>query len=259
MTDPLDPNTGATRLAANVAIPAILAWALLYTVTTQIHPVRAASPFGDDPWDFVVSYSAIFMPIVVGATWVRSLRHRGPQLEADTAARIRMGTAIALGLIGVNVASDALALLVVPPLATDARLALIIGLVLLSGAAWAFAAAFLVRAMRTANPAPRDANEPDVLDELLGLVAEVPGGARVARPLDRFLATSPVSPRRHRLVFGFVAAALVGVAFDVWHAIVEGPWASLPVLVMFATLAGGGVLVIYLITLAPLRLIRSAS
>jgi hypothetical protein len=258
MTDLRDPTTRATRVAANAAILAIVAWALLWYVTTQIVDVRAASPFGNDPWDIVVSYAAIFMPIVVGATWVRSLRHRGPHLEAATAGRIRIGTAIALALVVVNVASDALALVVVPAPAADGRLPLIVGLVAVAGAACAFAATLLVRAVRVANPAPRDVNEPDVLDDLLGLVSEVPGAARVVRPLDRFLAESPVSPRRHRLVFGILAAALVGVAFDVWHAIREGPWANLPVLILFAALAGGGVLTIYLITLVPLRLIRPA-
>ena len=98
-----------------------------------------------------------------------------------------------------------------------------------------------------------------MLDDLLGLVGEMPGAARVVQPLDRFLATSPISPRRHRLIFGLLAAALAGLAFDAWHAIVEGPWASLPVLILFAALAGGGVLAIYLLTLVPLRLIRPAS
>ncbi len=81
VTDLRDPSTRATRLAANAAIPAIVAWAALWYVTTQVHSVRVASPFGDDPWDLVASYTAIFMPIVVGATWVRSLRHRGPHLR----------------------------------------------------------------------------------------------------------------------------------------------------------------------------------
>lgn len=258
MADLQDPNTRATRLAANLALVAVVAWAVLWFVTTQIQEVRAASPFGNDPWDVVASYAAIFLPIVVGATWVRSLRHRGPHLEAATAQRIRIGTASALALIGLNVASDALALMVVPAPVTDGRLALIIGLVVTAGVACAFAATFLVRALRVANPAPRDANEPDVLDDLLGLVGEVPGAARVVRPLDRFLTSSPVSPRRHRLIFGLLAAALAGVAFAVWHSIVEGPWASLPVMVLFGALIGGGVLAIYLITLVPLRLIRPA-
>jgi hypothetical protein len=258
MIDPRDPSTRAIRGAANAAVPAIVAWAILYAITTQVRDVRAASPFGDDPWDIVVSYASIFMPIVVGATWVRSVRHRGPHLEPATANRIRTGTGIALGIIAVNVASDALALLVVPAPATDGRLGLIIGLVAATGAACAFAIGFLLRALRLANPAPRDANEPDLLDDLLGLVAEVPGGARLAHPLDRFLEASPVSPRRHRLAFGLLAAALVGVAVEVWHAMVEGPWVSLPVLLLFAALTGGGVLTIYLLTLVPLRLIRPA-
>jgi hypothetical protein len=259
MTDLRHPSTRATRLAANVAAFAVVAWAALYLVTTQIATVRAASPFGDDPWDIVVSYSAIFLPIVVGATFVRSLRHRGPQLEAATARRIRTGVAITLLTIATNVASDAVALTVVSgPQPADARLALIIGLVAAAGIVTVIASAFLWRAMRLARPAPRDVNEPDLLDDLLGLIGEVPGAARLVRPVDRFLATSAVSPRKHRLIFGLLAAALAGLAFDVWHAIVEGPWVSLPVIILFASLAGGGVFVTYLITLVPLRLIRRA-
>lgn len=259
MTDARDPATRATRLAANAAAFAVVAWAFLYLVTTQISSVRAASPFADDPWDAVVSYSAIFLPLVVGATLVRSLRHRGPHLEAATARRIRTGVGIALLTIGLNVVSDALALVVVPAPASDGRLALIIGLVAAAGVATAAATAFQVRAIRIASPATDDANEPDVLDDLLGLAAGVPGVARVVRPLEGFLASSRASPRRHRLIFGILAALAAALAFDVWHAIIEGPWASLPVLVLFATLVGGGVFMMYLITLVPLRLVRPAN
>jgi hypothetical protein len=259
VNDLRDPSTRATRLAANVALLALVVWAALYLVTTQIQDVRVASPFADDPWDIVVSYSAIFLPIVVGATLVRSLRHRGPHLEATTARRIRTGVGIALLTIGANVASDALALFVVPAPATDGRLTLIIGLVVAAGVATSGAVVFLVRAMRIGGPAARDASEPDLLDDLLSLAAEIPGVARLVRPLDRFVSSSPASPRRHRLIFGLLAALAAAIAFDVWHAIVEGPWASLPVLTLFATLVGGGVFVMYLITLAPLRLIRSAT
>jgi hypothetical protein len=259
VNDLRDPSTRATRLAANVALLPVVAWAALYVVTAQIDSVRAASPFAEDPWDIVVSYAAIFLPIVVGATLVRSLRHRGPQLEAATAGRIQTGVAIALLTIAVNVVSDALALLVVPAPATDGRLTLIIGLVVIAGLATSTAIAFLIRAMRIASPTTSNATEPDVLDDLLGLAAEVPGVSRAVGPLDRFLASSPASPRRHRLIFGILAALVAALAFDVWHAIVEGPWASLPVLILFATLVGGGVFVMYLITLVPLRLIRSAT
>ena len=266
MTDLRDPATRATRLAANAAALAVVGWAVLYLVTTQLPNMRAASPFADDPWDAVVSYAAIFLPIVVGATWVRSLSHRGPHLEPATALRIRSGVAIALLTIGVNVASDAISLMILPAPASDGRLALIIGLVVSVGAVTLMATALLVRAMRLGRSAPPNPDEPDLLDDILGLARAASGAVRpIQRPTerlvaatDRFLSASAASPRRHRLVFGLLAAVVAGLAFDVWRAIVEGPFASPFAVALIATLAGGGVFVIYLIALVPLRLIRRA-
>src|SRR5258705_12026129 len=109
-----DDLTRSTRLAANAGAAATVAYAALYFVTTQVKIVRAASPFGDDPWDVVVSYGAIFLAIVVGATAVRSVRHRGPRLEPVTAARIRTGVAMALLTTGFMHASDVCPLLFTP-------------------------------------------------------------------------------------------------------------------------------------------------
>jgi hypothetical protein len=267
-----DELTRSTRLAANAGALAVVAYAALYLVTTQVKIVRAASPFGDDPWDVVVSYGAIFLAIVVGATGVRSVRHRGPRLEPVIAARIRTGLAMALLTIGLTLASDVSALLFAPlpdpAAADDGRLALIVGLIVVSSATAIVATGLLIRAgtiaARTTTPPGADAFEPDILDDLLGLARE---GAALLRPirtpvdrlasvLDRFLSTSPASPRRHRLAFGIVAAVAAGLAFDVWHAIVEGPWGSLFALGLFAVLTAGGVLAVYLATLGPLRLIR---
>ena len=111
---PPDELTRSTRLAANAGAVAALAYAVVYFVTTQIKIVRAASPFGDDPWDVVVSYGAIFLALVVGATGVRSLRHRESRLEPAIAARIRTGIAMALLTIGLTLASDVSALLFAP-------------------------------------------------------------------------------------------------------------------------------------------------
>jgi hypothetical protein len=258
VSDRPDPALQATRLAANAAALAALAWAALYLLTTQIASVRAVSPFADDPWDAVASYAAIGMPLVVGATWIRSLRHRGPRLHAATARRIRTGVAIALLIIGVNVVSDLVALLVVPSESPGSGLSWIVATVVAAGVVTLIATALLVRAMRVARPAPPDASEPDLLDDLLGLASEVPGLARVVGPVDRFLASSAASPRRHRLIFGLLSALAAGLAFDVWHAIVEGPWASPFAVALFALLVGVGVLVIYLVTLVPLRLVRAA-
>ena len=267
-----DELTRSTRLAANAGAFAAVAYAALYLVTTQVKIVRAASPFGDDPWDVVVSYGAIFLAIVVGATGVRSIRHRGPRLEPLIAARIRTGVAMALLTMGLTLASDVSALLFAPlpdpAAADDGRLALIVGLIVVSGATAIVATGLLIRAgtiaAGTTTPAGEDASEPDILDDLLGLARE---GAALLRPIrtpvdrltafvDRFLATSPASPRRHRLAFGVVAAVAAGLAYDVWHAIVEGAWGSMFALGLVSVLTTGGFLAVYLATLGPLRLIR---
>lgn len=267
-TDEWDAATRATRLAANLALGAVAAWGLLFLVTAQIRWVREASPFRYDPWDIIVSYAAIFLPVVVGTTFVRSVRHRGPSLEAATANRIRIGVGIALAIIGLNVASDALALLTVPlpdPRGvTDGRLALMIGLVVLAAATTLLASAALLRAARHAPRSAAASTEPDLLDDLIGLADELSEQvAPIRRPARRglaavtgFIEASRLSPRRHRFIFGAVVAAAFGVVFALWHNLVEGPVASIAVFVLFVTMAGGGVLVIYLVTLGPLRLIR---
>jgi hypothetical protein len=266
--------TRSTRLAANAGAVAVVAYAALYFVTTQVKIVRAGSPFGDDPWDVVVSYGAIFLAFVVGATGVRSLCHRASRLEPVIAARIRTGVAMALVTIGVTLVSDVSALLLASLSeadAADGRDALIVALIAVSGATAIVATALLIRARGLAAPsrAPLpavDAAEPDLLDDLLGLARD---GARLLPRVrsaidrlislvDRFLATSSVSPRRHRLVFGVLGAAAVGIAFSAGHAIVEGPWGSLSVFGLFALLTAGGVFAVYIATLGPLRLIRPA-
>ena len=83
-----EPVTRSTRLAANAAAIAVVAYAILWFATTQVRSIREVSPFAEDPWDAVASYAAIFLPMVAGATWIRSLRHRGPILPPATAARI---------------------------------------------------------------------------------------------------------------------------------------------------------------------------
>ena len=114
------------------------------------------------------------------------------------------------------------------------------------------------------SPPRENTAEPDILDDLLGLARDAAALLpptrsfvdRLTSAVDRFLATSPASPRRHRLAFGIVGAAAAGMAYDVWHAIIEGAWGSSFALALFTVLVGGGVLAVYLATLVPLRLIR---
>jgi hypothetical protein len=102
-----------------------------------------------------------------------------------------------------------------------------------------------------------------VVDDLLVLATDIARPLGLRRParsaadaIERFLDGSTVSPRRHRVLFGLVLAVAAAIAFDAWHAIREGPWASAAVAVIFGVLLASGVLAIYLGTLGPLRLLR---
>ena len=105
--------------------------------------------------------------------------------------------------------------------------------------------------------------EPDIIEDLLALAADVsrPIGLqdrvqRIGNALDARLDRSAWSPRRHRLGFGLVVAAVSGVAYAGWHVVREGAPPSAGVLVVFAVLMGSGVLGVYLGTVGPLRLLR---
>jgi hypothetical protein len=269
-------ETRATRLAANVAAVAVTIYALLWVATTQVDLIREVSPFGEDPWDAVASYASIFLPIVAGATWIRSLRHRGATLPPVTAARIRWGAGLAVGIVLAAVGADLMAMATTVPVRTapgDARPALVALLVAAAGLTAVAAAALLARAAfvsraATAAAAPLvadDSPEPDVVDDLLALATDVSrpiglGGlvGRLSLSIERFLDGSSLSPRRHRILFGVVLATGAAVAFDAWHAVVEGAWASPVVALIVGTLMAVGVLGIYLGTVVPLRLLRPA-
>jgi hypothetical protein len=247
----------------------VVAVAVLFVVTTQIKEVRAVSPVGDDPYDLVASYAAIFLPLVAGATWIRSLAHRGTRLSSPVARRITLGSGFAIAIVGASVAADAAAMAVTPGWAETAgsSAGLIVALVGLTAAATLLAALLLTRAVTAIRrPVSTDFDatiEPDVVDDALDLAVEVGSRVRLelaARTLadlvGRFLERSPISPRRHRLVFGIALALAGATALVVWHAVREGPWASPAVAVLFGALVAVGILVIYVATVSPLRLLR---
>ena len=101
-----DLVTRRVRDAANGAAVAVVAFAVLFVATTQIKDVRAVSPFGEDPYDLFASYAAIFLPLVAGATWIRSLAHRGPVLARRVAGRIVLGSGIATLIVAAAVVAD---------------------------------------------------------------------------------------------------------------------------------------------------------
>jgi hypothetical protein len=259
--------TRATRLAANVAAASVVLFAVLWLLTTQVSAIRALSPFGDDPWDAIATYAAIFLPFVAGPTWIRSLRHRSPRLPPTTARRIRWGSSVAATIVLVAAATDLVAIAGIGwPADAGSIAGLMSGLAAVAAVASALAIVLVGRAAITAGNAPAEATielEPDLVDDLLALATDVAGPLRLRRPVEQlsewiesFLDRSPISPRRHRILFGIALALAAAVAFDIWHVIREGPWAAIWVAVVFGTLVASGILAAYLGTLRPLRLLR---
>jgi hypothetical protein len=259
------PPTRATREAANVAAAAVVAYAALWLMSTQVGVIRAISPFADDPWDAVASYAAIFLPVVAGATWIRSLRHREAVLPDATARRIRWGSGLAAAIVLVAAGVDAEGILAIgfsPP--AGAAAPVLTGVV---ATTFLFALVALLLDLR-ASTIPSDRTtfstaEPDIVDDLLAIATDLATAIGLRRPVERlaaaleaFLDRSAISPRRHRWAFGVLVALAAGVAFDVWHAVREGPWIDATVPVIFGTLVAAGVLAIYLGTVIPLRLLR---
>lgn len=264
MSRSADSATRATRDAANVAALAVVLFALLWFVTTQVVAVRDLSPFAEDPFDAVATYAAIFLPIVAGATWIRSLRHRGAVLPRRTAGRIRWGSSVAALIVLAAALADFVAILGTGWPADAGAIALgVTGAVLLVALAASVAIALLARARGTAAGPDADPGEPDVVDDGLALAIDLAGLVHLDRPVRRvadlvegFLDTSALSPRRHPIAFGVLAAAACGLAFTVWHLVREGPPPSIVAPVAFTILGTAGVLAAYLGTLRPLRLLR---
>jgi hypothetical protein len=257
----------ATRRAAFVGVVAVLAFACLWTLTTQVKAIRAYSPFADDPWDAFATYAAIFLPFAALPTWIRGLRHREQVLARVTARRILWGSGLAAAIIAIASAADAIAIAMMGWPRDTGAIAIVVNslvVVVLSVAlaALALTARGAMALDRTAE-APARTLEPDLIDDLLGLATEVARPLGLGRPIERvsnaiqqFLDRSKVSPRRHRIAFGVVLALAAAVVFDAWQTVVEGPWASLVVPVVFGVLISSAVFAIYLGTLGPLRLLR---
>jgi hypothetical protein len=259
-----DRATRATRDAANVSVAAVVAFAALWLLATQVKWIRAWSPFADDPWDAVMTYAAMFLPFVAGPTWIRSLAHRDPILPPLTARRIRWGAGLAALIVAIAAAADVQAILTIGFDPGAGRLRIVLGGLAVGALVLAVLALIVnVRAARLSGGVDEAATEPDVVDDLVALAAEIGGSVGLERPieraggrLERFLEVSAWSPRRHRIAFGVVLALIAAAAFDLWHAFREGAWANATVPIVFGTLIASGVLAIYLGTLGPLRLLR---
>src|SRR4029077_12410534 len=129
-----------------------------------VKAVRAAVPFGEDPYDLFASIAIVLLPLVGGLTAIRVVRYGPTAIPAGpVATRVRLGLGICLALISAALGAVAISL-VAEPVTDDAVLgpgavgASVVGLVTV--VAW-----LALAASRDDAVGPDTAIEPDALDD----------------------------------------------------------------------------------------------
>jgi uncharacterized protein YggT (Ycf19 family) len=229
----IPPGHPSARIAASAfwcSILTGLAFSVWAFVTTQYHSIGGSTPWQDDPYHGVISFTEFLVPAVTVLMLVRAaLRRRDtpqPAFRADQLAR----TGIVLAaLVGLTVLTDALAsaLRVDHALWTSATPWLIASLAPLA----ALAVTSIVLQRRTLRSLPQpESGRPDGdwLDDLVELIYRV-ARVRVDRPIG-FI-------REHIMVFALLLSLLAGALVTTMQAIGEGGEApmffSISVLVVF--------------------------
>jgi hypothetical protein len=232
----LTTGTAATRRAGNLAAVSVLAFVVLFWVSSEVAAFRVQSPWSEDPWDAVMSVAIVVVPFVAFLTFLRAQRWRGPvSVPVLAHMRVLRGIGVALGLVGIATATAVAALLTgVRSESWGTGTPVLGGLLVLTGGLWVAAMTSLVVAWRALPAVEPNVAEPDALDDVIDLARDLLGGAardapRVARrgiqvidTLDRFLELSRFSPRLHPHAAGLVACTAFGAAFSTWHALIEG-------------------------------------
>ena len=271
-------ETRVTLRAANAAAPAVVAFWALFVVSTQISPVREHSPWAEDPYDAVVSFAALVVPVVAAITFLRCQRWRGSRpMPAYAIRQILRGVGVALAGIGATVIVGVAALLAQARAeAWGPWFGLLVGMLVLTGTLALGAAALLVYALsRSRGYAAVRAvlpEEADAFDDIVIFLADagVIVGRRfawlgaefttAAHRLDATLRGSWLSPRRHQWAFCAVVAAVFGAAFSTLHSLAEGlapdPGSALLVWSLYAGITATWVVVGYALLGRYLRLIR---
>jgi hypothetical protein len=206
---------------------------LFAVATTQLTALRSHSPWQDDPYDLVVSFTAQLVPALGAITAARTLTCRSRQpLPASRLVELARAADVLVAAVVVTAACDWVA--VARGAGTSswdtATSGLVAALVLVSATA-ACSLAHLVRAHRLlrADGVLSQAPGPDWLRDLHvalpALTARAPGiAAAVARRTAGAVARAdaPDGLRRHRLAVAAAIACAAGLALSVWHTIAEG-------------------------------------
>ena len=255
--------TRLVRRAANAIGVAVVAWFVLFFVSSEVAAVRAVSPWSEDPPDLVVSLAFLLLGVVGPVTFVRVQQDAGtPFMRPRTADDVMRGLYVALGAVGVADAVMFVAWLREGGATTASPGGALLGALLgISIATAAIATALVVNAAR-ATAAWRRSGGPvtrDALDDIVAWVGRIRPLRGVAGALAGVL-EGPFSPRRHRSSFAVLVAVGFGLTYSTWHLIVEGPapspGAAITILLVFAGFGAAAVLAGWIAFGGYLRLIR---
>ncbi|MBV2153068.1 hypothetical protein [Kitasatospora sp. SUK 42] len=213
-------------------------------VTTQVRPLRAASPWRADPYDAVVSFTLFLVPALAGLSAVRAWLCRGggpqPGYRVDQLLRAaRLGVA----MVAVTAATDVTAaVLRAERELWDGRTAWLIAALLPLGAGVLWCLALLRRAVRELPPEERRRPGGDWLDDLVLLAAPLADLGAVARLL-----------RRHLVAAAAALSLLAGALVVTGQAVGEG-WPGGLLALAELTVFGSGFFAFCLLCDALLRI-----
>jgi hypothetical protein len=228
--DPRRPVVGRAVLGAILLSGAFTVCAY---IAKEARPLYVHSPWEDDPYDAVVSFTVFFVPMVASLCLLRLPACRRDQpLPVRRAADLLRAGRVAFAAIALTLVSDwaSVALRANRPAWSPATALLVVALAVLTGAA-AVGGANLHRAARLIGAASTTAagtGRPDWVDDLLGIAGQCSAWLGPARgTVDRMLGWLGRRPvpllRRHRVATAAVAAAGFGVALAAGGYAGEGP------------------------------------
>jgi len=94
--------TRLTRRAANAVALAVVVFLALFVFSAELPSVRAHSPWAEDLYDVVISFTALLVPLVAVLTFVRCQRWRGlAPMPAPALRHVMRGVGVVLLAISV--------------------------------------------------------------------------------------------------------------------------------------------------------------
>lgn len=228
-------GVSAVRRATSVAFVASLCFAIFFVASTQIDAIRAQSPWEQDPWDAVISFTS---QLVAAVGIITAMRCVPLILGAEDLAlmrRVLRGIDLIVAAITVTIVVDLIALVTgAGDRSSGGATAWLVGTLWFTATITLASVVTLVIAWGVVGRRSHLDNQgvPDPVAILAAWILDL-----LPEPFDR-----------PAVVIGLAAVA-AGVAFSVWHTVVEGVVENglaraLFVTVIFAAIEALGVFVL---------------